>query len=238
MKNRSKDGAFYWVDANVTPVVEQGQTVAYVSIRSRPSRTQIQEAERIYTLLNQGKSLSDTRQEAWIPFPNMAFGNRLRLAFALVIALFVAVLALVGTSLGSAELWRLMVAGGAGIVLSVVIAVLAGKAAQGPKSGAIPSMPFAWARAISDGDLRVEIDTRPGDTTSVLATLRAMQSNLKGMINRIRFDAMRVTDNAATFCLGHPPDLGHQSGTGQERRRAERFRGAHGLGHDRAHGFH
>ncbi len=222
VKNRSKDGAFYWVDANVTPVVEQGQTVAYVSIRSRPSRTQIQEAERIYTLLNQGKSLSDTRQEAWIPFPNMAFGNRLRLAFALVIALFVAVLALVGTSLGSAELWRLMVAGGAGIVLSVVIAVLAGKAAQA-QIGGDPEYAIRVARAISDGDLRVEIDTRPGDTTSVLATLRAMQSNLKGMINRIRFDAMRVTDNAATFASAT-----HQiSATSQElAKNAEEQRGS------------
>jgi len=228
VKNRSKDGAFYWVDANVTPVVEQGQTVGYVSIRSRPSRSQVQEAERIYTLMNQGKSPEEIQKRPWIPFPAMSFGNRLRLAFALVIAIFVAVLALVAASLGSVQspagsaLWRLVVAGGCAVVASIFITALAGKAAQA-QIGGDPEYAIRIARAMSEGNLRVEIDTRPGDTTSVLATLRGMQSNLKGMINRIRFDSMRVTDNAATFASAT-----HQiSVTSQElARNAEEQRGS------------
>ena len=63
VKNRCKDGAFYWVDANVTPVQEQGQVVGYVSIRSKPSRVQVAEAERIYALMNQGKSFAETQKK-------------------------------------------------------------------------------------------------------------------------------------------------------------------------------
>ena len=38
VKNRSKNGDFYWVDANVTPIRDKGEIVGFVSIRSRPSR--------------------------------------------------------------------------------------------------------------------------------------------------------------------------------------------------------
>ena len=41
VKNRTKAGNFYWVRANVTPVVENDQVTGYISIRSRPSREAI-----------------------------------------------------------------------------------------------------------------------------------------------------------------------------------------------------
>src|SRR5271170_5332176 len=41
VKNRAKSGDFYWVQANVTPVVERGTVTGYISIRSQPSRAQI-----------------------------------------------------------------------------------------------------------------------------------------------------------------------------------------------------
>ena len=37
VKNRAKDGGFYWVDAYVTPVTENGQTIGYMSVRNAPS---------------------------------------------------------------------------------------------------------------------------------------------------------------------------------------------------------
>ena len=48
VKNRRKDGDYYWVLAHVTPVVERGQTVSYMSVRTRPERTGIQQAEDLY----------------------------------------------------------------------------------------------------------------------------------------------------------------------------------------------
>jgi len=41
VKNRRKDGGFYWVIANVSPVRENGQIVGYQSLRNRPARAQI-----------------------------------------------------------------------------------------------------------------------------------------------------------------------------------------------------
>jgi methyl-accepting chemotaxis protein len=49
------------------------------------------------------------------------------------------------------------------------------------------------------GNMRVETPASPGDQDSLIGQLRTMQSSLKGMINRIRFDATKVTDNAVSF---------------------------------------
>jgi PAS domain S-box-containing protein len=51
IKNRTKEGDFYWVRANVTPVVEDGKVAGYIPIRSKPNREHVAEAERAYTEL-------------------------------------------------------------------------------------------------------------------------------------------------------------------------------------------
>jgi len=48
VKNRRKDGDHYWVRANATPVVRRGQVVGYMSVRTKPSREEIAEAESLY----------------------------------------------------------------------------------------------------------------------------------------------------------------------------------------------
>jgi PAS domain S-box-containing protein len=53
VKNRTKRGEFYWVRANVTPVVEEGQVCGYISIRTRPSQEQIAGAEAAYRKLRE-----------------------------------------------------------------------------------------------------------------------------------------------------------------------------------------
>lgn len=55
VKNRAKNGDYYWVDAYVTPVTEQGKVVGYESVRSCPSRQNIQRAEKLYQAINAGK---------------------------------------------------------------------------------------------------------------------------------------------------------------------------------------
>jgi aerotaxis receptor len=54
VKNRRKDGGYYWVVANVSPVREGGQAVGYQSVRSRPEREEITAAEDAYRKLNEG----------------------------------------------------------------------------------------------------------------------------------------------------------------------------------------
>ncbi|MBN8448642.1 MAG: methyl-accepting chemotaxis protein [Candidatus Accumulibacter sp.] len=58
VKNRCKDGGYYWVVANASPVREHGQIVGYQSVRARPTRHETAAAEDAYRRIRQGdKSL-------------------------------------------------------------------------------------------------------------------------------------------------------------------------------------
>ncbi|WP_154586713.1 PAS domain-containing protein, partial [Bordetella pertussis] len=54
VKNRRKDGGFYWVLANATPIYEDGEVVAYSSVRVKASDEQIEAAEAAYAQLRAG----------------------------------------------------------------------------------------------------------------------------------------------------------------------------------------
>lgn len=54
VKNRRKDGGFYWVVANASPVRESGQIVGYQSVRSRPTDEQIKAADKAYQRIRKG----------------------------------------------------------------------------------------------------------------------------------------------------------------------------------------
>ncbi|QTN46049.1 methyl-accepting chemotaxis protein [Ectopseudomonas mendocina] len=56
VKNRSKNGDFYWVSAYVTPVYENGRIAGYESVRSLPTEAQKRRAETLYARLRAGKS--------------------------------------------------------------------------------------------------------------------------------------------------------------------------------------
>ena len=56
VKNRRKDGGFYWVVANVTPVRENGRVMGYQSVRSRPDRREIEAAAEAYRRINDGNT--------------------------------------------------------------------------------------------------------------------------------------------------------------------------------------
>jgi len=57
IKNRCKNGDYYWVHANISPLHENGQCVGYVSLRYKASPEQIFKAKKNYQLLHEGKTL-------------------------------------------------------------------------------------------------------------------------------------------------------------------------------------
>lgn len=59
VKNKCKNGQFYWVDAFVTPLIENGEIIGYQSVRIVPKSKFVKNAEKIYLKLNQNKSVSD-----------------------------------------------------------------------------------------------------------------------------------------------------------------------------------
>jgi methyl-accepting chemotaxis protein len=56
VKNRCKNGDYYWVLANATPLFENGQVTGYMSARSMASRDQIAAAESAYRMFREGRA--------------------------------------------------------------------------------------------------------------------------------------------------------------------------------------
>ncbi|MCX8958766.1 methyl-accepting chemotaxis protein [Erwinia psidii] len=55
VKNRRKNGDHYWVRSNAVPVIRHGAIQGYMSVRTRPSPQEIQQAESLYRGFNKGK---------------------------------------------------------------------------------------------------------------------------------------------------------------------------------------
>lgn len=54
VKNRCKNGDYYWVKANVTPISGNGVATGYMSVRTRPTDAEIDGARRLYRALDAG----------------------------------------------------------------------------------------------------------------------------------------------------------------------------------------
>jgi aerotaxis receptor len=52
VKNRRKNGDHYWVQANVTPILENGKPKGYMSVRIKPSAQDVKAVEAVYAQMN------------------------------------------------------------------------------------------------------------------------------------------------------------------------------------------
>jgi aerotaxis receptor len=56
VKNRRKDGSYYWVMANATPLMDGKGATGYMSVRTEATRAQIESAEALYALMRREKA--------------------------------------------------------------------------------------------------------------------------------------------------------------------------------------
>ncbi|MDK1286433.1 methyl-accepting chemotaxis protein [Pseudoalteromonas umbrosa] len=79
VKNRCKNGDFYWVDAYVTPMTENGQVIGYESVRTCPSRENIARAEALYRSIQSGSKSAIKLPRLRTIWPVAAFASSLAL---------------------------------------------------------------------------------------------------------------------------------------------------------------
>ncbi|MBC53527.1 MAG: chemotaxis protein [Gammaproteobacteria bacterium] len=65
VKNKCKNGDYYWVDAYVTPVMENGKVAGYQSVRSCPDENHVANAESLYKKLRAGASVRLSSLLSW-----------------------------------------------------------------------------------------------------------------------------------------------------------------------------
>jgi methyl-accepting chemotaxis protein/aerotaxis receptor len=99
VKNRTKSGGFYWVRANVTPVVEDGEHKGYISVRTRASREDIAHATQAYAAMRAGRPIMALADGELVPSGPRArlatfwrsITGRLVLAFSLMAAVMLGI---------------------------------------------------------------------------------------------------------------------------------------------------
>nr|PZN71351.1 MAG: hypothetical protein DIU55_09145 [Bacillota bacterium] len=114
VKNRCKNGDHYWVKAFVSPVVVGGKVVGYRSVRRKPTREEIRQAEELYRRVRAGEkvdTLGTLRRRQSLGDRLGTFGQvLLMLAWPAAVAFGMAVAGTVG--LPPAALWAIAGIGG------------------------------------------------------------------------------------------------------------------------------
>jgi aerotaxis receptor len=188
VKNRCKNGDFYWVLANITPVIENGKPVGYMSVRTRPSRDMVDQAALAYAAFRKGEAqgLKISRGKVIGDGPLQRLHARLRFSLSarLLLASVLPALVLAGCA---ASLF------GSGSNVLAIIATLTALATlyQGWTLHSTIVAPLrtatGLARQMAGGDLTATFDAaRDDETGELLATLRQMSINLRSIIGDVR----------------------------------------------------
>lgn len=65
VKNRCKNGDFYWVKAFVAPVYQGAEIVGFISVRTKPQAVEVSAAETLYQKLHAGSATLNSRPSFW-----------------------------------------------------------------------------------------------------------------------------------------------------------------------------
>lgn len=96
IKNRSKDGGYYWVNATIMPIIQNGKIVGYESVRTSATPQQIARAEKLYAKMRQGKTIHRAKYCYNVYFAYFSFLLALIYAFVSPGVLSLGVLGIVG----------------------------------------------------------------------------------------------------------------------------------------------
>ncbi|MET3131198.1 aerotaxis receptor [Oxalobacteraceae bacterium GrIS 1.11] len=194
VKNRCKNGDFYWVSANVTPIMENGAPTGYMSVRTKPSRQQVAAAAALYRQIKAGNPERIAIDQG-DPVPTglaaklrglgkvslgQRFGWNLGLLIGAVVALACSRL-LFDDASGAGRDWLL--AGAAAVVANALYFWYDLRA-----SVIVPlKQALQASQTMAGGDLSSEIHTdRKDETGQLLRSLRQLRVNLHSIVGDVR----------------------------------------------------
>jgi len=190
VKNRCKNGNFYWVDALIVPIRRQHRTVGYMSVRTAAKPSAIKDAEELYRKLN---AETEGKKAKAAPPPKKPLPLRLRFAAltAALVAVQIAVDALGWLGLANGG-WHMQALCLAGIGLTGCLFVWQRRTLDG-----VEAVSHQLDR-IAQGDLSETIAIEPADEIGELNNaMIAMQSHLKVMLCEIGEAGQLIQGDAA-----------------------------------------
>ncbi|MDS1141182.1 methyl-accepting chemotaxis protein [Pusillimonas sp. SM2304] len=209
VKNRRKDGGFYWVLANATPVYEHGEITGYASVRVKATQEQIDAAQDFYHDMNGGLAGGYTVRHgqrvragwrrlldlAALPLRNTLGASMLRIA-----AVFLATLAVplwFAATGGVPEAWL-------GWMLTGIAAALAANLAYGWVTVRRITEPLDAAsriiQQVAAGNLQIDIDAdQRSEVGRLHFYLDTMRKSLVSIVSDVHAGASSTTRTAQTL---------------------------------------
>ncbi len=208
VKNRRKNGDHYWVLANATPIMTNGQVSGYMSVRAKPTREQVEQAETLYARM---------RAEAESGQPSIALrhGQVVRTGLsghlqrwlrptlgkklgAIALALAFVVQALESATDGLAAGWNM-----AAWVVTAVLAIAASAAMRrlmvAPLERAV-----GFANQMAAGDLTARMGSLGGGEFGELArALNQLNVNLQAVVADVRREVEGVQVASGEIASGN-----------------------------------
>ncbi|HEY1998163.1 methyl-accepting chemotaxis protein [Paraburkholderia sp.] len=206
VKNRRKNGEFYWVRANVTPVVEKGTVVGYLSVRVKPDREAVRAAEALYARIRAGKERAHKLHHGTVVRTGLAgrLQSMLRLPVATRAAFgySLAPLALLITGLaawGGQPPLAFWIAFGVTAVISVGAWQLLARHLAEPMRDM-----SGFATRLAAGDLTADLFiARHDDLGDVLQALNQLKANLLAIVHDVRAQITGMLDAAREISSGN-----------------------------------
>ena len=196
VKNRCKNGDYYWVAANVTPVLKAGVPVGYMSVRTKPTASEIKAASQAYTafkrgnpdklLLRQGQAVRSSPLRRLKRVIGLSLTRQVNVTCGILFSLL---LLLAGWSVnrGLAIVFPAVCVFAAIITASLWSSLYA-------NLGNV-NVALTLARRMAGGDLTSEVSTNSNNEVGkLLKALRQTNVNLHSIISDVRenFDEMRL----------------------------------------------
>lgn len=189
VKNRCKDGDYYWVEANVIPLREGDQITGYISVRNKPTCEQIQFAESLYrdiktgkVVLKEGKVIKKGISGKLAVIKNLSIKTKLSLSFALpCVALLMAGIGAIN-GLPEQHPAVYMSAIGFGILISMLLAFYSISSITRP----LKNISDAIAKAASGDFTHTQYPSSNGELGRLLELLSTMNRNMHRIMLNIR----------------------------------------------------
>ena len=207
VKNRCKNGDYYWVQANVTPVRAAGQVVGYMSVRVKAGAAQIDAAASAYARLMRapagsltvcdGQVVGTSLLARWARRATLSLGARIWLATSVVNVLLLGVfLASLAGAAGTAATSGATLAG---LLINVFLWYTLRQRVIQPLGRALDG-----ARAIAAGDLSAQFSTNAQDEVGqLIRALQQMNCNLVAAIRDVRSNVETMEQSTREIAAGN-----------------------------------
>ncbi len=207
VKNRCKNGDFYWVRANVTPIKENGKVTGYLSVRTKPSREQIEQAGKAYQLFTSGQSsqlqikagqvVARNWRRHLLSWRDLPLSQKLGWNMAVLLLILCLPLGL-GLFGGKMNWWLILPAlTGMGLILAIWSSLHHGLLMPLNKA-------LQFARAIASGDLAQGLQAEGNaEMAQLLQALNQMNMNLIASVGDVRSSVGLIYNDSGAIAAGN-----------------------------------